>query len=98
MIHALAPHRWQRRREGLIVAFAAGISSSLSSGDARIQSALNPEGPVSRYINTWWWVLFAVASFVVVLVTVLVLVALFRRRRGKADDPDLSSGRERNLL
>ena len=77
----------------------AGVGISLlGSGDARTQSALNPQGPVARYINTWWWVLFAVAGFVVVLVTVLLLVALFRRRRDKTADPDLDSGRERSLL
>ena len=80
------------------VGLAVGVGALAGTCAARTQSALNPQGPISRYIDTWWWVLFSVASFVVVLVTVLLLVALFRKRRDASAEPQLNSGRERGLL
>ncbi len=82
----------------LNVGLAVSVGALASTCAARTQSALNPQGPISRYIDTWWWVLFSVASFVVVLVTVLLLVALFRKRRDASTDPQLHSDRERGLL
>ena len=99
-----AAPRKARVTKRLTVAPAAFTGSLLSFCAARTQSALDPQGPISRYINTWWWVLFSVASFVVVLVTVLLLVALFRKRKSQSEDPgenqeaELESGRERGLL
>ena len=82
----------------LKLGLAVGGGALAGTCAARTQSALNPQGPISRYIDTWWWVLFSVASFVVVLVTVLLLVALFRKRRDDSADPQLHSDRERGLM
>ena len=82
----------------LKVGLAVGVGVLTGTCAARTQSALDPRGPISRYIDTWWWVLFSVASFVVVLVTVLLLVALFRKRRDDSTDPRMNSDREGSLM
>ena len=47
MSYASTPHGWQTWRvKGLVATLAAGLGSLFSRSDARIQSALNPEGPV----------------------------------------------------
>lgn len=76
--------------------WSAAISLLLLGGCDQLQSALNPQGPVSLAISRMWWIMFWGAVAIFVLVVVLMLYAVFsapeRRRPINATKMIISGG------
>lgn len=79
---------WHLAETRLFVALVA--TTSLLSGCAGLQSALDPAGPQAARISHLWWVMRAICTAVFILVLGALLSAVFHSRRSDSGMADLN--------